>query len=160
MFVWRAEVLLNAISDHMPDLYQGLMRIKPALGTPQEEEVIAEVFETLEPVSIDYGVMEHASNSAIVAAKPFGWSDVGAWDAWAEHFPKDKAGNVGYGDTLFLAAKDSIVYSKERTIALLGVENLVVIDSGDAVLVCPRDRVQEVKDLVEELKKKGKTELL
>jgi mannose-1-phosphate guanylyltransferase len=160
MFVWRPEVILKAMADFMPALFEGLMKIEAALGTPQEQKTVAEVFSGLESVSIDFGVLEHARNCEVIAAQLFGWNDVGSWDAWAEHFTRDQSGNMVYGEALLLDASNCVVNSQSRLTALLGVDDLIVIDSGDALLVCPRGRVQDVKKIVEQLKKLGRGDLI
>ena len=161
MFAWRAEVILEAIEIEMPELYQALMRIDAALGSPAEGAVIAREFEQLESVSIDFGVLEHARNCAVIAAGEIGWNDVGSWDAWGEHFSPDDEGNLIHGDALVLDSKNCLVHSQQqRLTAVLGMENLVVIDSGDALLVCPRERVQDVRRIVDELRARGRTNLV
>lgn len=160
MFVWRVDAILAAIREYMPELYGPLAKIEPKLGTPEEAQALTEVFPALESVSIDIGVLEHARNCAVVEAESFGWNDVGSWDAWAQHFEKDSEGNLQHGDTLLVDSTDSVVYSPSRFAAVIGVENLVVIDSGDALLVCPRSRVQDVRRIVEHLKQRGRTELM
>jgi mannose-1-phosphate guanylyltransferase len=160
MFVWRAEVILEALEEEMPELYAGLMRIDQVLGTPDEARVTAEVFEALEAVSIDFGVLEHSRNCAVIAAHDFGWNDVGSWDAWAEHFAPDELGNLVRGDALLIDSQNCLVHSENRLTAVLGGENLIIIDSGDALLICPRDRVQDVRRIVEELKERGRRELV
>ena len=160
MFVWRAEVIMDAIAEHMPALNAGLAEIDSALGSAAENEVIARVFASLEAVSIDFGVLEHAQNCAVIACEPLGWNDVGSWDAWAGHFPADHDGNTVLGDSLLIDAHNCIVHSEKRLTALLGVDNLMVIDAGDALLICPRGRAQEVKSIVDQLRRKGRTELL
>ena len=159
MFISRAGVMLDAISDEMPELSTALDRIKVALGTGDENDVVLREFTALEPVSIDFGVLEHARNCAVIAARDIGWNDVGSWDAWADHFSKDDAGNLVRGNAVLLDSRDCLVYSEKRLTALLGVEGIVVIDTGDALLVCPRERVQDVKLVVEELKALGRTDL-
>ena len=160
MFVWRADVILEALRQHMPELYKGLQTIRAALGGAQEKAVIEEVFNDLESVSIDFGVLELAKNCALVAGDGFGWSDVGSWDAWGELFEGDAHGNVTLGSTLLLDSTGCVVRSDHKLVALLGARDLVVIDSGDALLVCPRRRVQDVKLLVDELKKRGRNDLI
>ncbi len=160
MFGWRASVILKAIEDHLPELYAQLMELKPAIGTPEEAEKTAAIYEKMESISIDFGVMEHAKNTAMVEAKPYGWNDVGSWDAWAEQFAKDENGNLFHGDALAIDSKDNVLYSNDRLVAVVGAKDLIVIDSGDAVLVCPRDSVQDVRKVVKELKEKGRTELI
>ena len=160
MFVWRVSTILNAIETHMPELYQGLVRIHEATGTPQEASVLEEVFSTLDSVSIDFGILEHAKNCSVVVGEPFGWNDVGSWDAWAEHFEVDGERNLLYGDAVMIDAKNCVVHSQNRLIGVVGIDDLVVIDAGDALLVCPRGRVQDVRKVVEELKKRGRVELI
>ncbi len=160
MFVWRASVLLDAIAEFMPELHAGLTKIDKVLGTKAEVRTVAAVFESLPSVSIDFGVLEHARNCAVVIADEFGWNDVGSWDAWAEHFERDRAGNLLHGDALEIDSRNCVVYSKNKLVAVLGVEDLVVIDSEDALLVCPRARVQDIKKIVDELKKRGRRELV
>lgn len=159
MFVWRAEVILAAIKEFMPQLHAGLMRIQDALGTPKESEVMREVFNDLESISIDFGVLEHARNCALLAAEPFGWNDVGSWDAWAENFEKDQMNNLLHGDVIVIDSKDCVVHSQKRLTAVIGAQDLVIIDSGDAVLVCPRSHVQDVRKIVDELKRRGRDNL-
>lgn len=160
MFVVRASVMLNAIAAHMPELYDGLCRIEAALGSSAEAAMVETVFADLDSISVDFGVLEHARNCAVVAAPPFGWDDVGSWESWAGHFAKDACGNVGQGDVLVLDGRNNVVHTKSRLVALLGVDDLVVIDTEDAVLVCPRGRAQDVRRVVEELKKKGRDDLV
>ena len=160
MFVWKARVLLQEIEEYMPSMYASLMMIADAIGTPREREVLKEQFESMEAISIDFGVLEHARNCAVIPAEPFGWNDVGSWDAWAEDFKADTRNNRVEGDVLLLDSSDCIVKGQGRMIAMLGLEDVVVIDSGDALLVCPRDRVQDVRKIVAELKERGRTELI
>ncbi len=160
MFVWRATTILEAFKEYMPDLYAGLCRIELALGGPQESATIAEEFAKLESVSIDFGVLEHARNCAVIVAEPFGWDDVGSWESWAEHFEKDERNNLCYGDVIVLDGTNNVVHSKTKFIATLGVSDLVIIDAGDAMLVCPRSRAQDVRKVVEELRRVGRKELV
>ena len=164
MFIWRADTILAAIREHMPALYAGLQQIEAAIGTAAEKQVTAQVFAGLESVSIDFGVLELAKNCVIVEALPFGWNDVGSWDAWAEHFKPDAHGNLLHGQSLAIEANGCVVHADTSTgsprfVALLGVQDLVVIDSGDAVLICPRDRVQDVRKVVDALKGNGRSDL-
>lgn len=160
MFVWRASVIMSALKEHMPLLYQGLMRIEAVVGTVDEAKVTADVFESLESISIDFGVLEHAKNCALLAADYFGWNDVGSWDAWAENFKTDALGNLLHGDALVFDCKNCIVHSERRLTAVIGAQDLVVIDSGDALLVCPRSQVQDVRRVVDELKRRGREDLI
>lgn len=159
MFVWRAEVILAALKEFMPALYDGLMRVQPALGTKDEATALSAVFGELESISIDFGVLEHARNCALLAAEPFGWNDVGSWDAWAENFETDENKNLLHGDAIVIDSKNCVVHSQQRLTAVIGAQDLVVIDSGDALLVCPRSHVQDVRKVVDELKRRGRESL-
>jgi mannose-1-phosphate guanylyltransferase len=160
MFAWRASVFLKAVADFMPDLHSGLQTIAAAVGADSQDATVREVFEELPSISVDFGILEHARNCAVVEAFPYGWNDVGSWDAWAEHFQTDEDGNLMHGDAMAIDSKDCVISSEDRMIAALGVENLIIIDSGDALLICPRDRVQDVRKIVNRLKDEGRTELI
>ncbi|NDC39737.1 MAG: mannose-1-phosphate guanylyltransferase, partial [Proteobacteria bacterium] len=160
MFAWRVDAILEAIRDFMPQLHEGLLKIDAALHTPQEAAAVSEVFSALESTSVDFGILEHARNCAVVAAEPFGWSDVGAWDAWAEHFTTDENGNLLRGDTVIVDSRNCVVHSEKSLTAVIGAENLIIIDAGDALLVCPRGKVQDVRAVVEELKRRNRQDLM
>lgn len=161
MFIWRADKILEEIKLHLPELYSGLAPIQSACGTPDEKKVINEVFPSLPKVSIDVGVMEKSRSCVMVEAAEIGWSDVGSWDAWASHMPQDIMDNVIQGkQPVMISSHHNVVVAPDRTVALVGVENLIIIDTGDALLVCSREEAQRVKDVVEKLKEAGKEELL
>lgn len=160
MFVWKPSVILEAIEEYLPQLHEQILKIQKSFNTKEYSKVMQEVFDEIESISIDFGVLEMARNCAVVPAKDFGWNDVGSWDAWAEHFSKDKEENLIHGDAVAIESHNSVVYSTGRFIALVGAQDLVVIDSGDAVLVCPRSRVQEVKKVVDYLKVKNRSSLM
>ena len=160
MFVWRAQVFLDSLQEFMPDLYQGLVQIDQAIGTPAEQATIAAIYQKMESISVDFGILEHARNCSVIAAEPFGWNDVGSWDAWAEHFELDAEGNLLHGDAMVIGSKNCIVHSRNRFTAVLGGTDLIVIDSGDALLICTRDRVQDVRDVVDKLKELGRDKLI
>jgi mannose-1-phosphate guanylyltransferase len=107
----------------------------------------------LPAVSIDYGILEKARNVAAVAAD-IGWSDLGSWESLAEILPKDKKGNSTQGNVLSLDCRDALIWASNRLVAAVGVEDMIVIDTPDALLVCPKHRSQDVKKLVEALKKR------
>lgn len=161
IFVWRVGVIMRAFDEYMPALAEGLRRIAPTINTPAYEDTVREVFEGLESLSIDFGVLEHSRRCAVVPGNGLGWSDVGSWDAWAEHFGKDEDGNLLNGDVLLIDSSKCVVQTHaKRMIAGIGLENLIVIDAGDALLICPQDRVQDVRKVVEELKRRGRTDLI
>lgn len=164
IFIWRVGAILEAIERCAPDLWQGMMEIDRALGGPGEDDAVARVFEKLASISIDYAVMEKAPHVLVVPADP-GWSDVGSWDAVAGLQPSDAAGNavqsVAAGEALTLGARETFVYgASDRFIAVVGVEDLVIVDAPDALLICRRGDSQSVRAVVEALRARGRTDLL
>jgi mannose-1-phosphate guanylyltransferase len=162
MFVWRASVVLEAFKAYLPSMYDGLMEIKGLIEaglTPASQEQFERVFSSFESISIDFGVLEHASNCLVVDAEEFGWNDVGSWDQWAESFTADADGNLLEGDSLILDSVRCVVRSDKRLIAAVGLTDTIIIDAGDALLVVSREHVQDVRKVVEELKRRGRSEL-
>lgn len=147
MFVWKVESFLAEATKHTPMLAQ-FIREFPA---GDAATYLAEKFPTLEPkVSVDYAIMEKAAAVETCLAE-FDWDDVGTWTALPAHMPQDKAGNTNRGKVLALDSSNNIVVSNGRVIALCGVQDLVVVEAGDAVLVCHRDAVQQIKQLMPDL---------
>jgi mannose-1-phosphate guanylyltransferase/mannose-6-phosphate isomerase len=159
IFAWRAKTLLSEIEKHQPSLYRGLQEIRNVIGTPKEADVIREVFKKLEPISIDYAVMEKTDRAAVIPAD-IGWSDVGSWTALDDVSERDAAGNIISGNVIDIGSKDSIIYAEKRLVATIGLKDAVVVDTPDATLVCSKDRAQDVKKVVDELKKRKAEEHL
>jgi len=159
MFGWKVSTILEAIATHLPTLYDQLKAIEPALGSRREREVMEEVWAGVESISIDYGVMERANNAVVIPVE-VGWSDVGSWATVAELLPKDAQDNVTLGEHIGIDTTGSLLYSSGRLIATIGLRDIIVVDTGDVVLVCPKARAQEVKGLVDELKRRHKDEYL
>lgn len=162
MFVWKASTILEEIDRHQPALGRGMIavaRYGAMAATGPEHERLAKAYRRLDPVSIDNGVMEKSSRAAMIPVS-FGWSDVGSWSSLEEVAPRDKAGNVVSGNVVDLDSKDSVIYADRRVVATIGLEKMVVVDTPDATLICPKSRAQDVKKVVEVLKKKGAPEHL
>jgi mannose-1-phosphate guanylyltransferase len=155
IFVFRADVMLDAFKLHMPALDAGLRQVRLAIGKRSYAAVLARVFPTLPAISIDYGVAERAENIAVVPGD-FGWSDVGSFNALAEVRAADSRGNVILGtNAVVVDCEGCVVVSGKRPVAVVGLSDVVVVDSGDAVLVLPKDRSQDVRKVVDELQARG-----
>jgi len=159
MFVWKASTILKYFEKLLPDIYECLVKIGDAMNTPDEAKVINEVYPVIPKISVDYGIMERADNVYMLEGD-FGWNDIGSFDTLPILLKADEFGNVSNGKTSLLDTKDCVCYSKDRLIAAIGVENLVIVETPDVVMVCPKDRVQEVKKIVETLDSQGLTEYL
>ena len=158
MFIWRTSVILNEIKTYMLDLHDGLESIKKAVGTENYDKVLTKVYGLLRSISIDYGIMENSKVVKLIKGK-FDWSDVGSWDAVYHLLEKDSKENVGKGDVYFGNSEGTYVNSNKFT-AVIGVKDLLVINTDDATLVCHRDYAQDVKLVVDYLKMNKKEELL
>lgn len=159
-FVSRVDRLLEEMAQHMPDLYAKLRKIQAALGSDEAGRVLDEVWPTVPKTSIDYGVMERAQQVAVVPLRA-GWNDVGSWDALEKVSEMDAEGNCTVaGQTLSIDSQGNIVSGDSRLIALIGVEDLVVVDTGDALLIGHKKQMQKVKAVVEQLRNEGKIHLL
>jgi mannose-1-phosphate guanylyltransferase len=151
MFIWRVETILNEIQKHMPDLYEGLINIKDQLDSPDFANILSNIYGQLRSISIDYGIMEKSENVYLVKGK-FNWSDVGSWEAVYELSEKDKDGNVKIGTIYTDMVVDSYIYSPEKFAAVIGIDNVIVINYKDALLICNRDKAQDVKNIIDYLK--------
>ncbi len=154
MFAWKASSILAAIARHLPELHRGLAEIRNAIGTDREEEVVVSVYEAQKAISIDYGVMEKAEEVLVVPGD-FGWSDLGSWDALWEVSEKNEQGIAARGNCVNIGAADCLVHSPGKLVALVGVRDLLVVETEDALLVCRRGRSQDVRSVVAALAKKG-----
>ena len=159
IFLFRVRDILAEMKKYMPELYNAFSKIEKSLDAEKEEEALKSVYASIEGESIDYGIMERSKRVAVVKAG-FGWSDIGSWSALDEVMERDGAGNVVTGNAVSVDAENSIIFSSGRLVASIGVKDMVVVDTSDATLICPKDRVQEVKQLVERLKEEGKNEYL
>ncbi|MBI2349493.1 MAG: mannose-1-phosphate guanylyltransferase [Deltaproteobacteria bacterium] len=164
MFVWRASTILEMLRRFSPPIARSLERIRAAmrdkgLANPSASlrAVVRREYRKMPNISIDYAVLEKAGAAGRLLALEgrFGWSDVGSWAAAHRMLPHDGKGNVGLGKWLGFKSKDCFVYSRDRLVALLGVQGLVVVDTADALLIAAMERSQEVRELVEELKRRG-----
>jgi mannose-1-phosphate guanylyltransferase len=158
MFVWRASVLTRAFEEHAPQIAQGRAELAQALGQASERDRVRAIFETIPKLSIDYAVMERADNVRCVRAT-FKWDDVGTWSSLARLHPTDPDGNTVVGRALMVETKNSIVYVDEREssddapiVATLGLEDLIVVVTSDAVLVCHRDQAQRIKQITQNVR--------
>ncbi len=160
MFIWTTESIMANFDEHQPDLIDGLHLIREAVDTPRMDEVIFDVYSRTKSISIDYGILEVASNVCVIEAD-FKWNDIGSWEAVYNISQKDKNGNAVFaGDHLLLDAKNNYFYSSKKLITAIDVENLVVVETDDAILICRKDRSQRVKDLVDVLRRKERYKYL
>ena len=160
IFVASVSVWMAELARQTPEIHTRLERIGAAMDTPNADAVLEREWAEMPSISIDYAVMEHAQRVAVVPLQA-GWNDVGSWDALETILEQDDRGNsIAKGDVLLLDSEGNIVYSDKRLVALVNVSNLVVVDTGDTLLIGDKRNMQRVKDVVEQLRRQGRTELL
>lgn len=162
MFIWRTDTILAFLRELAPDIAAPLDRIREAAAGPEAESVIRAVYPGIRPISIDYAVMEPCAARGQVLMVPgrFGWNDVGSWDMMGAMRQPDSDGNILLGDALAVDSRDCVILSRDALVSAVDCQGLVIVQTPDAVMVCPRDRAQNVKQIVEALRAAGRTDLL
>ena len=158
MFIWQVDTVMGEIKRQMPDLHQRLGVIAEHWTQPTKEQTLETVWPTIQPQSIDYGIMENAQNVVVIPSIDLGWNDVGSWESLFDSIDSDDSGNIVLrGDPILLDTQGTLVCddSSKGLIVTLGVEDLIIIDSGDAILICDRKQSQRVREVVDHLKAHG-----
>ena len=150
VFVWRVDVILEEFARLQPVIKERVDEIASRIDGPDGTAVLNELYPNVPVETIDTGILERSDRVAVIPAR-FPWSDIGSWGELMDILPRDDAGNVVNGQHLGLGTRDSLIFATSRPVATIGLENVVVVETPDVVLVCPRDRVQDVKKLVERL---------
>ena len=155
MFFWRVSTFMDSLSEYLPELHDSLTKIAPKLSSG---ESIDHLWDLIEPESIDYGLLEKASNIYVVSGE-FQWNDIGSWNALYDILSTSKDGNIIKGNGEIINGKNNLIHSNGRLTAIVGADDLVVVNTDDATLVVPNDKVEDVKELIEVLKANGKGNL-
>ena len=161
MFIASVRTLRELYKTHLPQMEAGFAQIVAAYGTGKFDSVLGEVFPTLEKISVDYGIAEKADKVAVIPAD-IGWNDVGSWQRLAEVLAEAGHGdeNIVIGHHVGVDTHGALIYSPNRLIATIGLDDIIVIDTPDATLICPRSRSEDVKRVVDELKARNRQDLL
>lgn len=163
MFIWQVDTVLEEFSRQMPDLYEKIMLIDSQWPTPARKTTLQEVWPTLKQETIDYGIMEHARKVAVVPSVELGWNDVGSWESLFDALEPDAEGNIKLrGAVAAFDTYGTLICedSADRLIVTIGVDDLIIIDSGKAVLVCDRKQAQRVREVVKYLSQHGREDYL
>ncbi|MEA3335742.1 MAG: mannose-1-phosphate guanylyltransferase [Chloroflexota bacterium] len=156
MFIWQVDRILGEFERQMPEFYAQLKEIEPTIGTADYEQVLDRVWPEVAKQTIDYGIMEDAGDVAVIPVD-IGWSDVGSWGSLLPLLNADEQGNIVLGKHLGIDTRDTLIMAEGtgRLIATIGLDGMIIIDTKDALLICPRGREQEVRDLVKHLETVG-----
>lgn len=159
MFTWRVSTILNCFQQYMPSTYEGLMKIQAAVGTAQEDAVLEAEFPNLESQSVDYGIMEKASNIYILPGN-FGWDDVGSWLAVGRIKKNDEKNNVVNGNVVTVNTENCVIEGGDKLIATVGLRDMIVVDTPDATLISTKENAGEIKKVLAALRESGKNQYL
>lgn len=159
MFVWKVSTILKNIERLIPETYVGLLKIRESIGTEGEKAVLQDVFPKFESISVDYGIMEHASNIFTIPCS-FGWDDVGSWLAMERIIQANQFNNVVTGNLVAINTKNCILLGGKKLIATVGLQNLIVVDTDDALLICDKEDTGDIKKVLENLRICNRTEYI
>jgi mannose-1-phosphate guanylyltransferase len=159
MFIWRVDRILEEFERQMPDFYAQLLDVKRALTTPDYASELNQIWPGVAKQTIDYGVME-AARQVVVVPVEIGWTDIGSWGSLLELLPADDKENVLIGNHLEIDTTGTLVFGSKRLVATMGVKDLIIVDTEDVVMVCSREREQDVKTIVNKLKDTKQFELI
>ena len=163
MFIWRVPTVMAEFERQMPDLYAKLKKIERAWQKTQPKGMIEAVWPTIQPQTIDYGIMEHAAKVAVIPSIDLGWNDVGSWESLFDALDPDESGNIVLrGKPITFDTSGTLICgdTQERLIVTVGVQDLIIIESGNAILVCDRKQAQRVREVVNHLKQDGRENYL
>lgn len=158
MFLWQADVFAKKLDQYAPSLFHHWKKMLVALQNHNQSDISA-IFEEIPSISIDYALMEKAEGT-LMCKGDFGWSDVGSWSSLADIWPLDKEGNALRGESILLDSQGCLIFNPDKFTALVGVKDIIVVDTEDALLITHKNQDQRVKDIVEKIKERGKGELL
>ena len=148
MFIWSVPAVLRELGAHAAELRDFVEELRDSSDLPG---TVTSRFPSLTPISIDYALMEKAEN-IVMAKGTFPWDDVGSWTALSNHFAPDSGGNIVIGSMEAVASRDNIVFSRDRTTAMIGVKDLIVVQAEGVTLICPKDRAQDIKGLLQQIR--------
>lgn len=153
IFIFKVSVFLESVRNHAPELYADLMRIKEHIGTDSYEEAVDRIYNEVKSISIDYGILEKAGNVFLVQGD-FVWNDLGSWEEVYKYDRKDEQQNATTGEVIMLDSNNSYVYAPNSLVAVVGLDDVIVVQEGDTILVCKRDRAEDIKAVVGEITKR------
>lgn len=160
MFIWKIPTILSLFEKHLPDVYERLLRIRDAVGTESEHDVLIREYDRMQRISVDYGIMEKLEKILVIPGD-FGWNDVGSWTTVYDLTPHDENEDAVRGLHFGIDTRNSLIVGPEnKVIATIGIEDMIIIDTDGALLVCPKDRAQDVKKIVDALKSLGMEDYL
>lgn len=154
MFIWKTGTFWRALQRFLPSIHHSFERLRKAWCGPAFPEMLNSVYQEVKPISVDYGIMEKSDRVLVIRAD-IGWDDVGSWTALDRIIKKGEDGNIINGPHISIDTKNTIAYSTGKLIATIGIHDLIIVETEDAILVCHKDKAQDIKTLVDRLEEKG-----
>ncbi len=159
IFIWQLKNLTLEMENFLPELYKGLQYFSPFIGSSDEMNQLTQIYSTLPAISFDYGILEKTSNLMVIPSE-YGWDDLGCWTTLERILPPDESGNVGQGEFWGVDTYNCIIHSPHKPVATMGVSDLIVVETEDVLLVCAKNQAQNVKKLLQNLRERGRVDLL
>lgn len=160
IFIWKISTILANFKRYLPRIYEKMLEWYDYIGTSDEYLQLSKMYPDLQKISIDFGILER-SNEVLVFPADMGWNDIGSWDALGAIFPPNEQGNIIRGDeNVLINTSNCIIYSEDQLVTTIGLSNMIVVSTGDALMVCPKEKAQDVRKIVDELKIKGMTKYI
>lgn len=159
LFIFKISVFLKAVKEFAPELYADLRKIQSDLGNPSYDQTLDTIYRAIKGISVDYGIMEHAKNIYLVEGN-FTWNDLGSWESVYQVAQKDANGNVISGDGILVDSQNSYIKTDNGLVAVVGLDDVIVVQDGNTTLVCKRDKAEDVKKIVEQLRAENKNQYL
>jgi mannose-1-phosphate guanylyltransferase len=159
IFIWQATTIARELQRYLPDLWNGVQAYGAAWQAGADSETLYQHYALLPSISVDYGILEKSDHVGVIPAS-FDWSDVGSWRALTDLHATDGDGNIIVGDHVGQDSANLIVYSPDKLVATVGVSNLIIVQTDDVLLICDKERDQDVKNFIEMLKQQGQTDYL
>ncbi len=159
MFIWKVSTIMAEFQRQMPELFSQLQTVQESVGKASYEDVVGRIWPQVAKQTIDYGIMEGARDVVVIPVD-IGWTDIGSWGSLFDLLPTDAEGNTFLGPHIAIDTSNSLVFGGNRLIATIGVQDMVVVDTEDALLICPKEREQEIRNIVNELQRAGQNQWL
>ncbi len=159
MFIWQIQRIMIEFRQQMPKFFTQLEIIQSQWGKPAYQETLSNIWQTVQKNTIDYGIMENARNVAVIPVA-MGWTDIGSWSSLTDLLPADAQGNISVGDCELIDSSDNLIFADKRLVAAIGVHDLIIVETADAILICKRGDEQAVRTIVNRLRDKGKNALI
>lgn len=151
IFIWKISMIISSFKRYLPRIYNRMLEWEKHIDTSNEADSLSEIYPTVQKISIDFGIMERSDDVLVIPAD-IGWNDVGSWDALGAIFPPDEKGNIiRSDDNILINSVNNIVFSEKQLITTIDIHDMIIVSTSDALMICPKSKAQNVRNIVDEL---------